>query len=308
MRTVSLLPSASEIVCALGLGGQLVAVSHECDYPAEVTRLPRITSSILGAELDPARIDAAVVKAVQAGEALYRIDGDMLRDLAPDLILTQGVCDVCAVSQGTVAETLTFLPEVVGNRAQTLTLSAGTFAGILRDMRSVARAAGVPEAATSVCQELENRWERLRTTRAATGLRVLMLEWPDPPFYGGHWVPEMVEVAGAQPLLGQTGQDSERVSWDTVKDADPDIIVVTACGYGLEANAEFAQGLYTHPETRTLRAVQREQVWACDANSYFSRPGPRTVRGAEMLRAIFTGEGRLAPSEARRIKATTQAA
>lgn len=302
MRIVSLLPSATEIVCALGLREQLVAVSHECDYPPEVAELPRITSSILPEGLEPAHIDAAVVEAVRDGKALYQIDGDKLLDLEPDLVVTQGVCDVCAVSTDTVAETLKFLPNVVADATRTLSLSGKTVAGILRDVRLVAGAAGVEERAEALVEPLRERWERLEASKPDTLPTVLMLEWLEPPFYGGHWVPEQVAAAGGVSVMGRVGQDSQRTTWSDIAEADPDLVVVMACGYGVAQNAAFALALYNHPEASRLRAVAESQVYACDANSFFSRPGPRVVRGAELLRQIFTGQG-TEPHDAVRVTA-----
>ena len=302
MRIVSLLPSATEIICALGLRDQLVAVSHECDYPPEVAALPRITSSILPEGLEPAHIDAAVVEAVREGKALYQIDGDKLLNLEPDLVVTQGVCDVCAVSTDTLKETLKFLPDVVAESTQTLTLSGKTVAGILRDVRLVAEAAGVEERAEELLEPLRQRWENLIETKPDTSITVLMLEWSEPPFYGGHWVPEQVAAAGGVSVMGRVGQDSQRTTWEAIAESDPDLVVVMACGYGVEQNAAFALELYNYPEASQLRAVTEGQVYACDANSFFSRPGPRVVRGAELLRLIFTGQ-ELPGTEAVRVTA-----
>ena len=300
MRIVSLLPSATEIVCALGLRDNLVAVSHECDYPSEVQHLPRITSSILPGNLDPQGIDTAVNEAVQAGRALYQIDGDMLRTLQPDLIVTQGVCDVCAVDLGTVEAALKFLPDCLPEGARTLSLSGMNFEGILRDIRLLAEVTGREGEAETLTTSLRKRW------RAVSGMtqkpKVLMLEWSTPPFYGGHWVPEMVEVAGGESVLGVPGQDSKRTTWAEIAKRAPDVIVVMACGYDLAKNVEFAEELYLNPDIRDLPAIQSQQVWACDANSYFSRPGPRVVRGVEILEAILRGEeDGLGAEEAKRV-------
>ena len=294
MKIVSLLPSATEIVCALGLGDSLVAVSHECDYPEEVTQLPRITSSILPHDLDPKGIDQAVNEAVQAGRALYQIDGDLLAKLEPDLIVTQGVCDVCAVGMGTVEATLKFLPDCLPEDAQILSFSGMNFEGILRDIRTLAVATGREGEAATLITSLRERWGAVQETsleqHTESRPRVLMLEWSEPPFYGGHWVPEMVQAAGGEDILGVPRQDSKRTTWAEIAKHAPDLIVVMACGYDLDKNIGFAEALYTHPEARHLPAVKTQQVWACDANSYFSRPGPRVVRGVEILQAILKGE------------------
>jgi iron complex transport system substrate-binding protein len=298
VRIVSLLPSASEIVCALGLGDSLVAVSHECDFPPEVKALPRVTSSILPHDLDVRAIDEAVRQAVREGRALYKIDGDLLARLKPDLIVTQGVCDVCAVSVGTVEETLRFLPDVLPAGTQTLSLSGTSVAGVWRDIERVGAAAGVPGRAAALVGELRARWARLeRLPKPAARPRVAMLEWPDPPFYGGHWVPEQVAAAGGEDVLGRPGEVSARVTWAQLHEADPDVVVMVACGYDLAANRTFAAALYEHPEALKLRAVRQGAVWAADANSFFSRPAPRLVRGAELLYALLSGQS-LPPREA----------
>ena len=302
MRIVSLLPSATEMVSGLGLGNSLVAVSHECDYPQEVTRLPRITSSILPANLDPQGIDTAVNEAVQAGRALYQVDGDMLRALQPDLIVTQGVCDVCAVGLGTLEATLKFLPDCLPEGARTLSFSGMNFEGILRDIKMLAEVTGREDEARTLVTSLRARWNALSETPSGHLPKVLMLEWSAPPFYGGHWVPEMVHVAGGEDILGVPGRDSKRTTWAAIAERAPDVIVVMACGYDLAKNVAFAEDLYRDPDISGLPAIRSQQVWACDANSYFSRPGPRVVRGAEIVGAILRGqEEALAADEARRV-------
>jgi iron complex transport system substrate-binding protein len=301
MRIVSLLPSATEMMCELGLFDSLVAVSHECDYPPEVESLPRITSSILPEGLDALTIDREVVKAVRENKPLYQISGDMLESLKPDLIVTQGVCDVCAVNTGTVEETLKLLPDVTD--VPTLVLSGKTFEGILRDLHAIAELTGTREKANervSICKEL---WRTLSQTKPKISPRVLMLEWSDPPFYGGHWVPEMVEAAGGVNVLGEVGFDSKRTNWQAIGFADPDIICVMCCGYGLEDNIKFAKSLYKHTELKYLRAIKNQKIWAFDANSYFSRPTPRIIRGVELLQRVLSGEETI-ENEAKRVTGT----
>ncbi|MEM9743559.1 MAG: cobalamin-binding protein [Pseudomonadota bacterium] len=288
---VSLLPSATEILCALGLRSELVAVSHECDYPTDVAALPRITSSHLREGLSAKAIDRAVVDAVLKGEALYRVDGDLLADLNPDLIVTQGVCDVCAVNQDTVAESLKFVTDVVPQDVQILSLSGRSVAGVWRDIQQVAEAVGVRSTGQAVVEELRDRWHALVAQPAPNPQpRVMMLEWPDPPFYGGHWVPEQVHAAGGVSVLGSEGQDSKRCTWDEIAAADPDVIFVMACGYDLEQNIDHAEALGQNSEASRVRAVRTGNVWACDANSYFSRPAPRLVDGARIIQQVLHGE------------------
>jgi iron complex transport system substrate-binding protein len=301
MRIVSLLPSATEMLCELGLFDSLVAVSHECDYPPEVRALPRITRSILPEGLDALTIDREVVKAVRENKPLYQINGDMLESLKPDLIVTQGVCDVCAVNTGTVEETLKLLPDVTD--VPTLVLSGKTFEGILRDLHLIVEVTGTREKADERIGIYREHWRNLSQTKPKISPRVLMLEWSDPPFYGGHWVPEMVEAAGGVNVLGEVGFDSKRTNWQAIGFADPDIICMMCCGYGLEDNIKFAKGLYKHTELKYLRAIKNQKIWAFDANSYFSRPTPRIIRGVELLQRVFAGEETI-DNEAKRVTGT----
>ncbi|MEM7336717.1 MAG: cobalamin-binding protein [Chloroflexota bacterium] len=290
MKIVTLLPSATEIACALGLRDSLVAVSHECDFPADVSALPTIASSILPHDLTTQQIDDAVVQAVKDGSALYQVDGDLLAHLNPDLIITQGVCDVCAVNQGTVEQTLLFLPDFVTSDVRILSLSGANFSGILRDIQLVAAATNTQTFAQDLINTAKQDWQTLSDTQPETKPKVAMIEWPDPFFYGGHWVPEMVEVAGGIDVLGQSGLASGRCTSHDIIQQDPDFIISIACGYDLDKNLEFAQMLAQNPEFSRLKAVQNNNVWAMDANSYCSRPTPRIVEGAKMLQAIFLNQ------------------
>jgi iron complex transport system substrate-binding protein len=301
MRIVSLLPSATEMICELGLFDSLVAVSHECDYPPEVQALPRITSSILPQGLDAPTIDREVVKAVRENKPLYQINGDMLESLKPDLIVTQGVCDVCAVNTGTVEETLKLLPDVTD--VPTLVLSGKTFEGILRDLHLIAEVTGTQDKVNERIGIYREFWHNLSQNKPKVSPRVLMLEWSDPPFYGGHWVPEMVEAAGGVNVLGEVGFDSKRTNWQAIGFADPDIICVMCCGFGLQDNIKFAKNLYKLAELKHLRAIRNNKIWAFDANSYFSRPTPRIIRGVELLQHVFSGEEDI-PDEVKRVTGT----
>lgn len=297
-RIASLLPSATEIACALGLADRLVGVSHECDYPTHVRSLPKLTSSILAHGLSPAQIDAAVSAACLEQRPLYAVDGQQLTALEPDLILTQGVCAVCAVTPNEVEQGLSFARVEQRCDAPVLSLSAVNLAGILRDIHQVGLAAGVPERAESLISELTQRWEAIQPVPHPP--KVLMLEWPDPPWVGGHWVPEQVSQAGGIDCFGQPGAPSERLDWERVQAVDPDVIVVMACGFTLEQNAQAIASLQDRPGWAELRAVKAAQVWAADANSLYSRPGPRAVLGAEVLNAILAGRP-VDPLHARRI-------
>lgn len=287
MKIVTLLPSATEIVAALVPLDQIVAVSHECDYPVGVESKPHITSSIIPEGLAAVEIDAAVTKAVEEGRAIYQVNGDLLAQLQPDLIVTQGLCDVCAVNVDTVQETLVFLPDALPAGTQIVSLTGQTIAGVLRDIEQVGEAVGQSAKAAELVGQLRDRWHNLETSIPTQKPKVLMLEWPEPPFFGGHWVPEMVEVAGGIDALGQPGMNSGRCTWEQIADADPDVIVTIACGQNLAQNWDLTEKLCDVPEFMALRAVRSQDVWVVDANSYFSRPGPRLVAGASLLRQIL---------------------
>lgn len=282
-RIASLLPSATDLLFDLGLGESVVAVSHSCDHPGAAGRLV-LTRSIVDSAAPQAEIDRAVSEAVQEGRALYQVDGELLDHLNLDLVVTQGVCEVCAVTPGTIETALRYLPGCLP-AARVLSLEGRTLAGILEDLRALARAAGVGERGNALAMQAQARWEAVRPVPHAP--RVLTLEWVAPPFYGGHWVPEQVECAGGVNVLGAAGTDSGRTSWEQVMALDPDVIVVMCCGYGLSENVAFARTLLDRTE---LRAVREGQVWAVDANAHFNRPALGVVRGAEVLAALLRGE------------------
>jgi len=298
LRIASLLPSATEIACFLGLEDRLVGVSHECDFPVSVRALPQLTDSIIPHGLSQAEIDARVTAAVREGKALYTVNGTLLADLAPGLIVTQGLCDVCAVSEATVAEAMDGIPCDVSEGATVISLGGTSFEGVMDDIRRLGAAAGVAEVAEARCQELRQRWAAV--PRAPGAPRVALLEWPDPAFTGGHWVPEQIERAGGTDVLGAVGVDSKRIPWEEVVAAEPDLIGVIACGYGVEDNAAFARQLYARPELAGLSALRQGRVFAFDANSFFSRPAPRLVRGAELLSHVLRDGGDL-PGEVVRV-------
>lgn len=304
MRIASLLPSATDIVAALGLADHLVAISHECDLPPNAPDLPRITASRLPAGLDPAAIDGAVKDAAAAGRPLYQVDGDLLSELEPDLVLTQGLCEVCAVTESQVGQALRRLPDHLPRNAQVLSLSGTTVSGIFADIRAVADSAGVPAQAETLLGQLNERWRAVETSAPAERPPMAVLEWTDPVFVGGHWVPEMIAAAGGVDLLASPGAPSRRADWSEVAAADPDIVVVAACGYRRPENTSLALRMRDHPVAGRLRAVEAGRLWAVDANAYFSRPGPGVVRGAEILSAVARDDpDAVDPMEAVRITA-----
>lgn len=303
MRIVSLLPSATDIVAALDLAHCLVGISHECDLPPGTPELPRLTASRLRDGLDPAGIDAAVKEAAAAGRRLYEVDGEQLAALAPDVVLTQGLCEVCAVTESQVGQALRRLPDHLPGHVRVLALNGMTVNGVFEDIRAVAAAAGAPDRADALLAGLERRWQAI--PRAGAGSpRVAVLEWTDPVFIGGHWVPEMIAAAGGIDPLGSPGAASRHSDWNEVAQADPDIIVVAACGYRRPENTSLALRLRDHAVAGALRAVREGRLWAVDANAHFSRPAPGIVRGAEVLGAIVRDDpAAVDPMEAVRIDA-----
>ena len=287
MKIVSLLPSATEVICALGLEESLVAVSHECDFPPSVKSLPKVTASRIPHGLTPQEIDNCVREAQKAGLPLYVVDGKMLSELSPDLIVTQGLCDVCAVTPETVDAALAELPEETLRDVRILALGGLSVEGVFDDIMAVGEVCEIDDIASVLVDDLRSRWSSLAVDENENRPRVFMLEWPEPAWVGGHWVPEQVEIAGGTDVLGHPGEKSRSVGWDVVAEADPDLICVMSCGFGLERNTEFARELYHHAHARTLRAVREGQVYALDANRYFSRPAPGLVEGAELLQGIF---------------------
>ena len=283
MRIASLLPSATEIVFAVGAGDEVVGVSHECDYPAGARGLPVLTASAVETRgLPQAEIDAAISGLLAAGGSTYTIDVRRLRELQPDLVITQALCDVCAVSEGQVHRVVH--EEQLG--ARVITLTPLDLEGVARSVEEVGEATGRPSEGARVASELR---ERMAPPAAlpAPRPRVLALEWLDPPFTGGHWVPEQIARAGGDDVLGQPGQKSERVTWDAVAASAPDIALLLPCGLSLDEVVDEAAALADRPEWRSLPAVASGAVWALDANAWFSRPGPRLLDGIEALRAIL---------------------
>jgi iron complex transport system substrate-binding protein len=282
MRIASLVPSATEMLFALGLGGDVVGVTHECDFPPPAAELPQLTATVLPDGLDAGEIDVAVKEVVGEGRALYTLDEERLAELEPDLIVTQAVCEVCAVSYDDVVAVAARLP---GN-PRVLQQDPSTLREVLEDVTRLGVAAGIAERAASVRHELEARLETVRTAVAgAPRPRVLALEWLDPPFLGGHWVPEMIALAGGEDVVGRAGEKSPQVEWEQLAGLDPDIVVAMPCGYYLEDSR--AKALEHRDRLASLGA---RQVFAVDAASTFSRPGPRLVDGVELLAHLFHPE------------------
>lgn len=291
MRIVSLLPSGTELVAALGLADALVGISHECDYPPDILGRPRLTSSILEAGASPSEIDAAVADASLQGRPLYVVDGARLAALEPDLIVTQGVCAVCAVTPATIDEGLRLSSVEAACVAPVLSLEGTDLDCIFADLLRLGEATGRTSQARTLVDQLRSRWRAVAALpRLTPPPRLAMLEWPDPPWSAGHWVPEQVAVAGGVDLFGRAGEVSRRLEPRAILDVDPDWILGIACGFGLDENARHLRELIARPGWRDLSAVRAGRVVALDANSLFSRPGPRVVDGAEVLARLLRGE------------------
>lgn len=284
MRIVSLLSSATEIVHALGLGDSLVGISHECDFPPEALRLPRASRSRFDpADLDSAAIDDAVRRAMEEHGSVYEIDVPLLRELRADLILTQAVCEVCAVPAGSVEAAVGEL----GYSPRVLSLDAHTLDEIIDSVERVAAAADAPQKGEALAAELRHRLARVEEGVAGRPRpRTLLLEWLDPPFAPGHWVPEMVERAGGRNLLGEAGARSYQVDWPDVEGLDPDVLLVEPCGYDLAGTRRDADLHASALERVAARAVEEGRAWLLHS-AYYSRSGPRVIDGVEALAAAL---------------------
>jgi iron complex transport system substrate-binding protein len=283
MRIVSLLPSATEIVYALGLAEHLVGVTDECDWPPQARTVQVVSRSALPVAAEPAEIDRLVSASIGGGQPIYRLDTDAIGDLRPDLVLAQDLCAVCAVPSGHVNQAL----DVLGCQAQVVSLDPSSLDEVLEGVLQVGKAAGAEQRAEEVVAGLRDRLARVHA--AVEGLerpRVFALEWGDPPFNGGHWVPEMLQVAGAEALLACPGAPSVRVTWAQIQAAAPQVVVFMPCGYDLQAAADEARRtLLRRPELAGVEAIV-----AVDASAYCSRPGPRLVDGVELLAAALHPE------------------
>jgi len=288
VRGVSLVPAATEIVAELGLVDTLVGVSHECDHPAPVLSLPRVTRcEIHGNALPSGEIDRWVSEALTREGTLYTLDEPLLRSLQPDVVITQKLCDVCAVGFGTVtafAATLPGPPRVVNLEPQTLD-------GIFDDVRSVAAALGAPERGDAAVARLRARVDAVRARVAgAPRRRCVLLEWIDPPYRSGHWGPELVGIAGGVDPVGRAGENAAAVPWDAIRAAAPEVLVVACCGFDVARTRRDLPILRAYPDFDELPAVRAGAVWLVDGSAYFSRPGPRIVDSLEILARLIHPE------------------
>ncbi len=275
MRIVSLVPSATETLFALGLGDEVIAVTHECDWPPDVLDRPKITRDLIEPGLSAREIDAAVRERTDRGESIYALDADLLADLQPDLIVTQALCAVCAVSYDDVRA----VAERISSRPRVISLDPSTIGEALGDVRTLAEATDRRDEGVALVHDASMRIDRVRlAVRAARRPRVAALEWLDPPFVAGHWTPQLIDYAGGEDVLGLAGERSEVTSWEVVAAAEPDVVVVMPCGYDAVRAREEAE---TYRDR--LDSLGAGQVVAVEAAAYFSRPGPRLVDGLELL-------------------------
>ncbi|XWX03483.1 cobalamin-binding protein [Aggregatilineales bacterium SYSU G02658] len=285
MRIASLLPSSTEIVCALGFQESLVARSHECDFPPAVKQLPAVTAPKFNPDGRSYQINERVKAILQEATSVYRIDGDQLKALAPDVIVTQAQCEVCAVS---LAEVERVACEWLDIPAQIVALEPNALADVFQDIQRVAEALNVPERGHALVAALRQRMADIADQASALPKpTVATIEWIDPLMAAGNWMPELVEMAGGRNLLGRAGEHSPWLTWDELAAADPDVIVILPCGYDIPTTERELPALTQHPRWQTLRAVQAGRVYLTDGNQYFNRPGPRLVESLEILAEIL---------------------
>ena len=283
MRIVTLLPSATEIVCALDAGEQLVGVSHSCDFPPFVEELPRMTSTHVPYDEDSETIDSYVREHLAGHEALYDLDVEKLGEAKPDVVISQALCDVCAVATGDASEAVRSLP----GKPLLIDLTPNTLDDVFADIIRVGVELGAEQAAKALVDSLEERRDRVADRTAtiphADRPRVAFLEWLLPPFNGGHWNPELVALAGGIDLLGAHGKPSSTLEWPDVVELQPEVLFVACCGFTIERAMEDVRSVRQHEAWRQLPAVWNDRVYVADGNAYFSCPGPRLIDGLEIM-------------------------
>ncbi|MDQ3713374.1 MAG: cobalamin-binding protein [Acidobacteriota bacterium] len=301
LKIASLLPSATEIVCALGLEKNLVGITHECDYPASVTGKPHLTASRISHEtMSSAEIDHAVRSNLDGHGSIYDLNEKLLAELKPDLIITQELCEVCAVSYKTVQKAA----KMFVADATVVSLEPNTIADIFDNIKTIGALTETKDEAQKVVAELQNRLDKIRekTENLKKRPRVFMLEWLEPPFAPGHWTPEQVEIAGGDCLLGEAGSKSLTTTYKAITESKPEILVLIPCGYYTQDTVRQLETTKFPSNWRELPAVKNNRVWAMDASAYFSRPAPRVVDGAEILAKISHADVFGEPSEKEAIR------
>lgn len=285
LRVASLLPAATEIVAALGCEGALTGVSHECDHPESIRRLPRLTRTRLPGEAGAARIHRDMGELIEQALSIFEVDAPALRHAAPDVVVTQTQCSLCAVSPADLTDALAAW---TGGNPRVVSLEATTLSGVLDDMRRVAEALGRPQSGDTLVRRLRHRFDRVRERADACGHRpsVGVIEWLSPMMAAGNWIPELLELAGCRPCWGETGEHSPWLSEQELISADPDILLIIPCGYRTDRTREELHVLTELAVWPELRAVRNGRVFVCDGNAYFNRPGPRLAESLEMVLEI----------------------
>lgn len=305
MKICSLLPGATEVVAALGLADHLVGISHECDFPPAIRSTPVMIRAVIDQEqMASPDIDRAVTRAAAEHQSLYTLDDAMFRRAQPDLVITQDLCHVCAVTPSQLHRAIDALPQ----RPRVLTLNAAGLEDMLIDIERIGEATDTISAARTLTSGLRTRLQDVRTRVAWDPAvpTVVCVEWLDPLYAAGHWVPEMVSWAGGRHLLGSAGAQSERITWEQLVAAAPDVLIIMPCGFSIERTVREMNRLTSHPDWHRLPAVQQGRVFAVDSGAYFSRPGPRLVDGTEILGALCHPSrfGQTVPAGARRLVST----
>ena len=288
MRICSLLPSSTEIIFALGLEENLVGVTHECDYPPQAQDKPVVVNSILEGKgkLSSARIDELISRSRSEGKSVYLIDSELLKEMKPDLIVTQGLCDVCAVSENEVADAC----EILENSPEILSLDPTTVGEIMDSILILGEITRTRSKALQLVEDLRKRIETVEKKLSGERYRpgVFCLEWLDPPYAAGHWVPEMVMTAGGEPLISRAGEPSFKTSWDEILEAEPDYLIIMPCGFDIEKTLDGIEEVTGRArQWHVLRSVRKGHCYVVDANSYFSRSSPRVVDGIELLAGVI---------------------
>ena len=285
MKIVSLFPAGSEIICNLGLSKSLIAVSHECDFPPLLSKKTKVTKSIIPKCNDQNIIDQLVKDAIKNNVSLYQIDNNRLLKMNPDLIITQGLCEVCSISENQIQATLKNNLCTLSNKTKIMSLNATTFDEICEEIIMIGKEVNKVRAAENLVKKAYQRKNNLLQRKI--NKKILLLEWIDPYFSPGHWIPEQIEMAGFEVCLGKKGTKSVELSIEEINNINPDYIGLICCGYNLEENKYFAKKVYEDTRIKNLDAIKNEQVFAFDSNSYFSRPSLRILDGAEQLRDVI---------------------
>ena len=281
MKIVSLLPAASEIIYDMGLSNYLYAVSHECDYPDFIKGIKKVTSSVIPNSLNQSSIDKLVKKAVENDIPLYQIDNDEILKINPDLIITQGLCEICSISENIIEATLKNNLCTLSSKTKIISLNGTTFEEICSDIMMIGIAVNKEEIARKIIAEAI--YKKTKVTRKKTNKSILLLEWIDPYFTPGHWIPEQIEMAGFISIAGNKGEKSIEIEAKDIADLNPDFIGLICCGYNLEENKSFAENIYLDERINHIEAIKKERIFAFDSNSYFSRPSLRILDGVMQL-------------------------